>query len=992
MLMQISQDQSTQPEVPWPSAQSPQAKTQGNARVPGRPAPIKTIAAIILIVAIIAVVAVVFVFGRGGSATTTTTTVIGSNTTTIKAVVASLTGCSNITSPGTYTLGSKIKTGIARGACINIAASNVKLSCGGNRIVGSGPFDALPPFSYGIQIEASSNVSVSDCAISNFSYGIGAFSSSKLMISGSNVSSNYMANIYLNHTVNSTIENNFLAKSLSWQGSLFLANRSISNLIKNNTVAFNQVYGINVSSDDETFIDNIVNITSQFGFYCSASNSYPGSSLATGNNCFDNNGCAFLKCSGENLPANLSKIVVSNGVFSCGSINHPGSYALEQDINMGSYLNVSNPSASNQNEPCISIRANDVKLNCNGHQIYNSTYAVGFYNSRGSILENCRINGASGYGVVMFSSSNSTVSNTTVKLSGSSLGGLLIQNSDSANVTNSSFTGGQYGITINNSQSNNLLGVNSSKNSYGLYLLGSSIGNNFYNVKSANNSRIDVYAGPTLVSSQVEFVSSMRCGNTNAHWAPCPVFVVANLGYTPVTACITADSPGTYTMQSDIINGRDNCIAITSSNVVFNCAGKSVETSQITSGGFAVTVNGAGNVQIENCMLRDFAGGISASRSSGLSITNVSIINSPLAIILSNMSGAVVTGDSVNTSTGYGIRLTNVTGSKITHNNLMYGPSYAVGISLNNSRLNSIINNTVSHYHDAYSFAGVSNNNTVTNNIALLSGDLDYLCSGNSNSNLGAEYGGINYGSTKSGCYWMALIQKIGDVVSATPPCLSTSSPTSVSLTSDYIYPYGSVCFTVNNNATTINCNGHTIIATKGGVFADLAAGAGSVVENCQLEGFTTPIEAEGGSGNIYNNTILQTNSNETAIMVSGFQGGTVQANNLTGGLYSVAAYNTVSAHIKNNFAFHSATAFYVYNASGTQISGDFAAASTGNGLVLNDTQLAQVQGMTLNSGIMGLSCLGSSANTKLISDQGGNSCSSVGSSCKWLTLSSSSC
>ena len=96
------------------------------------------------------------------------------------------------------------------------------------------------------------------------------------------------------------------------------------------------------------------------------------------------------------------------------------------------------------------------------------------------------------------------------------------------------------------------------------------------------------------------------------------------------------------------------------------------------------------------------------------------------------------------------------------------------------------------------------------------------------------------------------------------------------------------------NNATTINCNGHTIIATNGGIFALLAKGTqGSVIENCYLKGFTTAIEATGGSGRIYNNTILQTTPDAHRDHWSDyFQGGSINQNNVTGGDIAFAAYN----------------------------------------------------------------------------------------------------
>ncbi len=993
--MQISADQPSQQAaapVPGPAPVAAEtvwtpAPAPAPAPAAGRSLPPKNLMIIILAVAIVAVVAAVYMLGRpaGGQGSTSAFTTTIASTGSGNSVVYGLTGCSNITSPGTYTVNSRIKTAISRGACINIAASNVRLSCGANRIIGSGPYDALPPFAYGIRISRASNVTVSDCYISNFSYGVGVFSSRGVTVSGSNVSSNYMSNIYFNSTLNSTIENNMLTRSLSWQGSVFLSNRSSSNLVYNNTIAYNQVYGINVSSGGETFLGNRVNITSQYGFYCSPSSSYPVSSSARGNVCYDNYGCGFLACSGKNVPANISKVVLAGGVSGCGSINHPGNYLLEEDINMGDYLNISNPAASSQSLPCIAIRASNVRLNCGGHGIYNGTYPIAVYGALGDLIENCRIRNASGYGIALISSPNSTVANTTV--TGAALGGLLIQGSNSDNVTNSSFSGGGYGIVINDSQSNNLLDVNASRNGYGVYVEGSSsVGNNFYQVRAFNNSRIDIYADSGVSGAQVEFTSGMNCHNTNAHWAPCTLFVVSNLGYTLVPSCMAISSPGSYVLQGQLLEAQDDCITISSSNVAFSCGGSSIDTNQASSQGFGVAVQNASNVTVRNCTLEGFMEGVYAHNSRGVSIENVGVWNSGTGILLNGTAGSRVIGDSINGSTSYGIRLVNTSTTNVSNNNLQYGPGSAVGIALNGSRLNTVLDNLVTQYHYGFTFSGQSGNNLISNNTASLSSAADYVCNGNSN--LSAEQGGMNYGVVKIGCRWMALIQRIN----ANPPCTATSGADTFSLASDYVYPYGSVCFSMLNNGTTINCNGHTVLATNGGTFAQLAAGTrGGVVENCYLKGFDTAIEAY-GSGNIYNNTMLQTSASASGVVAGGFPNGMIAQNNVTGGSVAFAAYNTLNLNMQNNFVYLSRTAYYLYNAVGMQMSGDYAAPSTAYGLAMNGSGTSgTLRGLTLNSNAAGLSCTGGSQNDSLISDLGGVSCV-LQQGCNWLHSSSGSC
>jgi parallel beta-helix repeat protein len=913
---------------------------------------------------------------------TTIGTSISSVTSSVPLSGSSLTGCANITSPGSYVISSKIKTGIAKGACINVLSSNVKISCSSAKVTGSGPFSAVPPFSYGIRIYKASNVSVVNCQVSNFSYGVAAFSSSRIVVSGSNVSSNYMSNIYLNATTNSTIENNYLTRSLSPQGTLYLSNGSVSNLVQNNTVAHNQFYGINVNSTGETFINNKVNGSPSYGFYCSPTDSFSVSSKASGGSCYNNYGCAFLSCSGLNIPTNISKLALSGSVMGCGSIDGPGTYTLGQNIQMKDFLNVSNPLAMNQSLPCIAIKAANVNLNCNGYGIYNSTYPIGVYNVTGVSITNCRIKTASGYGILMLSAPNSSVSN--VVISGAALGGILIQNSYFDNVTNSSVTGSGYGVYINNSQSDNLFGVNTSKNVYGLYVVGSSIGNNFFKVTSFNNSDIDVYSAPSLAGSQTQFVSGMSCGYTNAHWAPCRTFQ-QNLGYFPVTSCTTISTPGTYELQDDIIGARDNCIAIRTSNVVFNCMGKALEVNSGFSSGYGFTVLNVSNVMIEDCNLLDFQGGVYAHGSRSVNVTGVNVSGGSTGIVLNATTNSMVLRDTINGSSAYGIRLTGVNYTDVLYNQLTYGTG-GTGISFNGSRFNTALNNTVTQYKYGFSFDRGSYNNTVSNNTASVSAEQDYICAGAS-TGIDAEEGGINYGASKSRCGWMALVQQ----VSKAPPCSAVMVPDIFVFDYDYVYPYGGTCFTVFANATTINCNGHTIISTSGGTFVQVGKGThGTLIENCFLKGFSTAIEVDNGSATLFNNTIAG-NSSSNGIIVSGSQSGSILQNNVTAGVFSFFVYNTVGESIQNNSAYSSRTGYYIYNGVSVKMGSDYAGPSTLYGLVLNATPLGQFGSLKLLGRSAGMQCIGSSQNSVTMVDSGGNSCSSE-LNCTWLSSSSGSC
>ncbi len=259
----MGQDSTMQPVAPYVPSPSdivgkPQ-KQQGNS-------PIKAIE-IALVVAIVVIGAAYLLFVTGhlhiGNATTSlllTTTIRSINTAT---KTYSFSGCSTLSEPGTYKLSGQAKYSGTTGSCISVTASNVNIMCDGEQIIGSGPFDALPPFTNGIYVGNVENVSMSDCTIRNFSYGITAASSYGIKVENSNLTSNYMSNVYLMNTVSSTVYNNIISKALSREGAIYLANGSTNDTIRNNTVSFNQFYAINVSSNGNSYLYNKLNSTPQ---------------------------------------------------------------------------------------------------------------------------------------------------------------------------------------------------------------------------------------------------------------------------------------------------------------------------------------------------------------------------------------------------------------------------------------------------------------------------------------------------------------------------------------------------------------------------------------------------------------------------------------------------------------------------------------------------------------------------------------------------------
>ena len=214
----------------------------------------------------------------------------------------------------------------------------------------------------------------------------------------------------------------------------------------------------------------------------------------------------------------------------------------------------------------------------------------------------------------------------------------------------------------------------------------------------------------------------------------------------------------------------------------------------------------------------------------------------------------------------------------MTHSNTTYGQQSNIAILISNSTHDIISNVTGSRNRIGMDLAGNSLNNTIFNNTMQLSTGVDYMCNGNSG--IGDENGGINYGTTKSRCRWLAAIT----VTSPSPHCGVALQSSLFNLYSDAQYTAGSTCFSAYSNITTINCNGHTVIATNGGTFALFRNAQKSTMENCFLKGFKTAISSQNSTMTVINNTIMGMPGNSSGIIINGARlGATVQANNVSG-------------------------------------------------------------------------------------------------------------
>lgn len=970
---QAQQQQQSQPAEQQPPKQKPGQQPLQPVRMGGSHAGI--VKPLIIFIAVIAIIAVVLLYMQGAFSSGTTTTVTTSTISNIR--MSQISSCGRIDSPGNYYLSGSISTGMQEGACINVTVSNVSIVCNGNGLEGSGPYVVVPPFTYGVLVTNASNVSVRGCSVMNFSYGLYAEGVRGLSVTFSNLSRNYVSNVWLQNSSGSLVGSDSLDYNPSQYGAVHISGSSTNNTLSNSTVRHNSQIGISLNATGNSFVNDTV-LETPVSFYCSGSTGFRHSNYAYGTSCYNSTGCAFVACNGVNVQPDLSNITLSSAVSSCGTISAPGTYTLQRDLDMGQYVD---PSGTTQ--PCIEIARGNVTLDCDGHSIYNATTGINV--SAGDVgINGCTVSG-SGTGISVGEVSDVNLTNVTVR--DNSAFGISLSGATNVRMANVTSRGNDYGISLSSSSYALVNRFSVTNNTFGIYLVESAV-NTFENGMAVNNTKADVYAsGNTINASSANLFQKSTCTVGDAGWADCKLHIAPSLEYYPIQSCSQLARPGTYMLAANLVGLTSTCFTLTQNGTTLDCDGHSI-LSPVRSGS-AISAVGKTNILVEGCNIQGFHNGILA-KGSQLFVNDSTITGSAVGINLTRSTASAVINNRINGTSNYGIYMANVASSVVEDNRINGGVGTNVGIYLNNSRYNHVLNNSMVAAVTGLYITGASGNNTVSANY----GDqnvYDYVCS-NPNSGMGAEQGGINFGTKKLGCLWMAAALP-SSLPQSGPPCTTASKPTSFSLTNDYVYSSGATCFSIDANDTVIDCNGHTIRATDGGTFAAFNGSHGkSEIENCNLIGFTDAIVSEGSDMRAVNNTVYSNSSASgfsTAITVTG-PGSVYASNNRLIGQARGLVVSNVSA---GTVSYNNATGEYPYTfngVTGVSVQANLASGASVAMSLFNSTENS-FMGNRLY-GTTGLLCAGVSAHSGANSDQGLNSCSSNYACGSWLTSSLASC
>ncbi len=901
-----------------------------------------------------------------------------SSTTTVPASF-NINSCTTVSKSGTYQITGDISTSITNGSCITVTAGNVTIHGSGHYLIGSGPFVSRKPYSYAIFVESASGVNISGLTIAKFSYGVYLNNSSHVMVSGITVNNATLSGIYLNNTSYSTLYLDHVRGSASKSGGIVIAHGR-NNTLDFDTSEYNSYSGLNISNSTGNRVFNSTLIGNPSDIACAANSSFSFSNRFSNTTCYVNSQCNFAYCSQTNVQSNISGMTLPYAVNQCGGINHPGTYSLAGNLDMNNYLNLT--LQEGKTAPCLTVNASNVYISCNGHTISNAHYGLSAVGQFNVTVGNCNFN-------------NDTY-------------GLYLQNLITFKLHNVDASGGSYGVYIAGSTGGNLTGVNSERNTYGYYVNGTTYvtvtgftaSNNVYGVSIDNstnvffkegtaisNSKIDLYCSTGTYNSTLLGFSQGTCGSTDCNWAnSCPIKYLPGLGAYPITACTTITIPGAYQLNDNIFSaGTGTCFKVDASYVTINCNGHLITGPGSTSG-YAFSVENETNVAIDGCKINGYLEGVHAVNAGHISVQGTAISSVGDGISLTNSSNSDITMNNVTSFSMSGVLLNYSNGSTVENNYVNSGAGS--GFALKGSFNNSVENNIANFSAYGYYLSG-SRDNTVSNNIASGSTSYDYYCAQDSGA-VNAQPVAIDSGNNKLNCRWLVetpLIQQLQG-------CMALNGPEDISLSQDMVYPYGSYCFSAYQNnsisvaGTVINCNGHTILATKGGSFADFKNSGGVTLENCVFVGFTDPIvftTSKGSSDRIMviNDTVF---SAETGITVTNATNSAVNNDTLIDVPKGINLYGYDNGAVSEDSFSNTIIGVYLNNSVLVDLlDNNFYRTQTGIVLV-NSTQLTLGKNVFTGSQSYGLFCTGSSSPNKSATDLGTNVCPTGASGCKWAT------
>ena len=935
--------------------------------------PIKGIAIVVAIVVIIGIV--YYLYNTYATATTPPPVITHVNNNTGFSKVSS---CTNITSPGIYYLVQNVSTQITSGACITISGKNIEFIGNQGGIQGTGPYTINGIPTYGILVKNAQNVIISGVTVSRFSYGVYLQNSPFISLNNVTVRILTLSGVYVKDSSNTTLKNDNITQVSSAEGGVSVHGSSNVDVI-NSIIQNNAYYGLilNQTKNNKLYLDTFLN--NPIDLFCNSTSGFRESANFSSTKCQANLYCNFASCSTTNTPFNITGYILSPRITTCGQISNPGTYKLENNLNLQSFSNTL--TAGQSNLPCIYITASNVKLDCQGNNIQKAGYGIqaygGIYSSYNITIQNCDFSNDTD-GLYMKNYYQIGVNN--IKAS-NTVAGLSLINVTSSGVSNYYSTGSTYGLYLNTSTEDSFSNITASNNRYGIYVAQGTSNNTYQGGSLGSNQKGDMFCASSTYNGSNIF-QGVGCGSTDCNFASsiCKVHFLPPVGTYFLGSCSTILAPGSYSLDAGVYSAN-TCMKIESPNVTFSCNGYGMIGS---GGGSGFLINHEKNVSITNCNIAGFTYGISAYNSSSIQASYSYINGSTYGMYLGNIAGSLVFNVTTYKTAANAFIFNNVSRSLIS-NNIAARSANASGFTFVNSQNNTVIYNTATNnYVDGFLFAKTSQFNNVQNNTGNGNG-YDYACT-QSNGGIYSEFGEVNSGLTKSGCIWLAEIP----ILTLQDSCQAINGQVLTSLGADMYYTYGTTCFSfydrnTSANGDVLNCNGHTILASNGGTFVDVINASRITIKNCYLKGFTTPIIDTNNGLTLLNTEIVNSN---VSLLENHAVGTQVSGELFENDSYGVLAENAIGGSFRNSTILNSQQGLYVVGGQGLNVTNDSISTTEAAVTLVNTSYDTFNKNSFVSIETKSLVCSGSANSNNY--DTGFNSCTYTG--CMWISKSASTC
>jgi parallel beta-helix repeat protein len=651
--------------------------------------------------------------------------------------------CTVIDSPGIYVLTNDIMNAATK--CIDVRVSNVTFDGQGYMVD-----DATGGFDYGIYVynaSGISNVIVKNVVLNEWFYAM-RFSApveqSTIHNNTFTASGIFYGILFYGNSSNIT-NNTFQSNSygIRVEGS--------NNTIKNNSMISSGNYGFQLAAgSDNTIYNNFFNNTNNVNIGAGLNNTWNTTNTSDTNivggpnlggnywanptgtgfseTCYDIHGdkicdLSYTLASGNVDYLPLTLVAITPTISSCSVISSPGTYHLNNDIiNDGS-------------STCINITTSNVTIEGQGYFIdgIDTSASYGIYASNASgnltniVLNNLNVTDW-GYGVYFSSVENSSIENSSVS-SSPNIGVYMVSSryNDITNITIESsgdsgiFMGGSNNTIMNNSILNNdLAGLNITGSNNTIY---ENVFNNTQNAifigaptntwNIAKTAGTNVVGGPYLggnywttpggtgFSETCTDDSGDNICDSNYTLASGNVDNLPLTLWQSISSCSVISLPGTYILINDILNsGSTTCFNITSSNVVLNGQGYTVDGIDSAST-FGVYARNASttltNVVVKNVNVSDWDYGATFSGVENSSIKNSSFTSSPsVGVQLTSVSYTNLTNNTVDLIGSTGINITDGSNNTLVNNSLINNTVVGLYIdSSDNTFYDNFFNNTV---------------------------------------------------------------------------------------------------------------------------------------------------------------------------------------------------------------------------------------------------------------------------------------------------------